>query len=125
MTIRVERAYGATPHAHGARYLVDRIWPRGVTRDAIRLDGWLREVAPSDRLRRWFGHDPKRWTEFEKRYFAELDANPAAVAPLVDAVKRGDVTLVFGAKDEEHNNAVALRGYLERMHIKRGGSGPS
>ena len=125
MTIRVERAYGVTPHPHGARYLVDRIWPRGVTRDAIRLDGWLREVAPSDRLRRWFGHDPKRWTEFEKRYFAELDANPAAVAPLVDAAKRGDVTLVFGAKDEEHNNAVALRGYLERMHIRRSGSGLS
>jgi uncharacterized protein YeaO (DUF488 family) len=116
MAVQIERAY-ARAHAHkrgSARFLVDRIWPRGVARDALLIDDWLRDVAPSDRLRRWFGHDPERWPEFEKRYSKELDARPEAVAPLLDAAKRGDVTLIFGAKDEEHNNAAALRNYLER-----------
>lgn len=121
MTIRVERAYGSHHGAGGRRYLVNRVWPRGVTREALRLDDWVRNVAPSDRLRRWFGHDPKRWGEFERRYFAELDARPEAVALLANAAKHGDVTLVFGAKDEEHNNAVALRDYLERKRAPRRG----
>ena len=119
VTIRVERAYGPTHQARGARYLVDRLWPRGVTRAALQIDGWYRELAPSDRLRHWFGHDPKRWDEFEKRYFAELDAKPDAVAPLLDAARSRDVTLVFGAKDTEHNNAVALRDYLDRARAVR------
>src|SRR4051812_15166827 len=119
MTIRIERAYGVTHPTGGARYLVDRVWPRGAKRDALHIDAWLRDVAPSDPLRRWFGHDPKRWAEFEKRYFAELDANAQALAPLVEAAEHGDVTLVFGAKDEAHNNAVALRDYLERSGSSR------
>ncbi len=119
MTIRVERAYSGSHGKRGARFLVDRVWPRGVTRDDLHIDGWLKEIAPSDRLRKWFGHDPERWPEFEKRYFAELDANDEVLRPLVDAAKHGDVTLVFGAKDEEHNNAVALRDYLERRRTRR------
>jgi uncharacterized protein YeaO (DUF488 family) len=119
MAIQIERAYGPTHQTRGRRYLVDRVWPRGVTRDALKIDGWSRDVAPSDRLRRWFGHDPKRWVEFEERYLAELEERPEAVAPLLDAAKHGDVTLVFGAKDEEHNNAVVLRDYLKRKRASR------
>ena len=113
MTIRIERAYAPHHGARGARFLVDRVWPRGVKKDDLHLRDWLREVAPSDRLRKWFAHDPDRWAEFERRYFAELDGKRDALAPLVLAAKRGDVTLVFGAKDEEHNNAIALRDYLQ------------
>jgi uncharacterized protein YeaO (DUF488 family) len=118
MAIQVERAYGPAQRRRGARYLVDRIWPRGVARSDLELDDWMRDVAPSDRLRHWFAHDPRRWDRFKERYFAELEARPEAVAPLLAAAERGDVTLVFGAKDEAHNNAVALRDYLE----SRGGS---
>lgn len=110
----IKRAYDRAVVSDGARYLVDRLWPRGVKKDAMHLTGWLEDVAPSDKLRRWFGHDPKKWEEFQRRYAAELDANPASWRPLVDAAKRGDVTLLFGARDSEHNNALALQRYLER-----------
>lgn len=122
MSIHVQRVYedGAGPRAGGgARFLVDRLWPRGKRKDALALDGWLREVAPSDRLRQWFKHDPSRWDEFVRRYDAELDAQPEAWEPLLDAASHGDVTLLFGAKDEEHNNAVALKQYLERKLGRR------
>lgn len=114
MSIDVERAYGEHAARRGRRFLVDRLWPRGVRKEDLALDGWLKDVAPSDRLRRWFGHDPERWDEFVERYGAELDAHPAAWEPLRDAAERGRVILLFGAKDEEHNNAVALRDYLSR-----------
>jgi uncharacterized protein YeaO (DUF488 family) len=121
MTIRVERVYGVARPTHGRRYLVDRVWPRGLKRDALHLDDWLRDVAPSDELREWFGHDPERWEEFQRRYFEELDSKAEALGVLIDAAKHGEVTLLFGAKDEEHNNAVALRAYLEqRKHHLRG-----
>jgi uncharacterized protein YeaO (DUF488 family) len=119
MTIRTERAYADDPSSRGARFLVDRLWPRGVKKDALRIDAWLKDVAPSDKLRAWFGHDPERWLEFRDRYFAELEANAPALVPLLRAVEEGDVTLVFGAKDEEHNNAVALRDYLMRGGRRR------
>jgi uncharacterized protein YeaO (DUF488 family) len=122
MTFQIERAYAHDRPPGGARFLVDRLWPRGVKKTALHLTGWLRDVAPSDRLRRWFGHDPDRWPEFEARYFAELEANQEAYAPLVEASRRGPVTLVFGAKDEQHNNAVALRTYLERAGSRGGGA---
>jgi uncharacterized protein YeaO (DUF488 family) len=123
MAIRVERAYAPAHPAHGRRYLVDRVWPRGLKRDTLRLDDWLRAVAPSDELRKWFGHDPERWEEFKKRYFKELDANADALSELVAAAKHGEVTLLFGAKDEEHNNAVALRAYLEQKAHRRAPAG--
>ncbi|HTI19034.1 MAG TPA: DUF488 family protein [Trinickia sp.] len=110
--IGLSRAYDLPGERDGARFLVDRVWPRGVTKDALRLESWPRDVAPSAALRRWFGHDPTRWDEFVKRYRAELDANAAAWQPLADAAKHGHVTLVYGARDREHNQAVALREYL-------------
>jgi len=110
--IHVKRAYDPPAPDDGARYLVDRIWPRGLRKDGLRLDGWLRDVAPSDALRRWFGHDPAKWDEFRRRYAAELDRRPEAWQPLLEAARRGTVTLLFGARDERHNNAVALADYL-------------
>lgn len=110
--IRVKRVYEVATKNDGKRFLVDRMWPRGVARDAARLDGWFKEVAPSDALRRWFGHDPVKWKEFRHRYFAELDRRPETYRPLLEAAQAGMVTLLFGAKDEEHNNAVALRDFL-------------
>ncbi len=101
----------ATPQ-DGARVLVDRLWPRGLKKAALRLDAWLKDVAPSEALRRWFGHDPARWTEFRRRYFAELDQHSETWRQLLAAAARGPVTLLFAAHDAEHNNAVALRDYL-------------
>lgn len=112
--IRVKRAYEPTKPQDGRRVLVDRIWPRGVSKDELDLDQWLKEIAPSDELRKWFGHDPERWDEFRKRYFAELDEHPELVAQLRAWADGHLVTLVYGAHDEEHNNAVALKEYLER-----------
>jgi uncharacterized protein YeaO (DUF488 family) len=114
VSIDVHRVYDDDGRGSGARFLVDRLWPRGKKKEELHLDGWLKDVAPSDRLRRWFGHDPERWDEFVRRYDAELEAHPAAWQPLLDAAKKGEVTLLFGAKDEEHNNAVALKAYLEK-----------
>ncbi len=101
----------ATPQ-DGTRFLVDRLWPRGVRKSALRLAAWLKEVAPSDALRRWFRHDPAKWPEFRRRYFAELDQRPEGWRPIVTEAARGPVALLFGAQDREHNNAVALRDYL-------------
>ncbi len=107
MTIRTRRAYEPPSADDGQRILVDRVWPRGRTRDALALDDWLRDVAPSDELRRWFGHDPARWPEFRRRYREELRGEPRAtlVEDLVSRARRGRVTLVYGARDEEHNQA--------------------
>ncbi len=109
--ITVSRAYDAAP-AEGAVFLVDGMWPRGVRKDDLRLDGWARDVAPSPDLRRWFGHRPERFEEFRARYLRELEANPEAVGPLLEAARRGPLTLLYAAKDTEHNNAVVLRDYL-------------
>ncbi len=111
--IRVRRVYEPPTPDDGARFLVDRLWPRGVTKEALRLDGWLKDAAPSDALRRWFGHDPARWDEFQRRYRDELNGRPEAWRPVVEAARRGDVTLLFGARDTDHNNAVALKVYLD------------
>ena len=111
---KLKRAYDDPEASDGPRYLVDRIWPRGVKKDALKLDGWIKDVAPSSELRRWFGHDPQKWAEFRKRYFAELDKKPEAWRPLLDAGRKGTVTLVYSAQDSQHNNAVALAEYLRR-----------
>ena len=115
--IKVKRAYELAVRGDGKRFLVDRLWPRGVTKDALRAQAWLKDVAPSDALRRWFGHDPARWDEFQRRYFAELDAQPEAWQPVLRAARRGNVTLLYGARDVEHNNAVALKEYLEKQTL--------
>jgi uncharacterized protein YeaO (DUF488 family) len=111
--IRAVNVHDLAPDDPGARYLVDRIWPRGVRKQTLHLAGWARDAAPSAELRRWFGHDPARWPEFRRRYVAELDARPDAWAPLLAAAEHGDVALLFAAHDREHNNAVVLRDYLE------------
>jgi uncharacterized protein YeaO (DUF488 family) len=110
--IRVARVYDGKAVPEGSRFLVERLWPRGVRRDDLRLEDWLRDVAPSTDLRRWFGHDPTRWTEFCRRYAAELDAAPDAWRPLLEAARSGPVVLLYSARDREHNNARALRDYL-------------
>ena len=112
MKLRIKRAYEPAAAADGARFLVDRLWPRGVKKEALALADWLKDVAPSDPLRRWFGHDPARWTEFRRRYRAELKCLGRALQPLRDAQQRGSVTLVYGAKDAQHNHAVVLRAFL-------------
>jgi uncharacterized protein YeaO (DUF488 family) len=111
--IRLKRVYEPAEADDGARFLVERLWPRGMRKEALDLDGWLKDVAPSTPLRRWFGHDPARWDEFRRRYTDELDARPSAWQPIVEAARRNTVTLLFSSHDVEHNNAVALREYLE------------
>lgn len=114
MKIALKRVYEAAHPSDGFRILVDRLWPRGISKEKAALDLWLKEIAPSNELRKWFGHDPDKWAEFKARYFKELDANPEALASLQNAVPgKGTVVLVYGAKDEEHNNAIALLEYLE------------
>lgn len=114
MQIWLKRAYEKAGPRDGCRILVDRIWPRGVRRDEAKIDLWLKEIAPTDELRRWFNHDSEKWAEFKRRYSAELNERPEAVEELRRHAEKGRVTLVFGARDEERNNAAALKEYLER-----------
>ncbi len=111
--IAVKRVYEPPAKADGQRVLVDRLWPRGVSKKDAELTLWLKEIAPTDDLRKWFGHEPERWVEFRKRYWAELDGNTEAVAQLRGVLGEGKVTLLYGAHDEAHNNAVALAAYLK------------
>lgn len=111
--IRIERAYDEPEPEDGRRVLVDRIWPRGVSREELELDEWRRKVAPSDELREWFDHDPDRWDEFRRRYGEELEERPEAWRDLFEIAREGGtLTLIYGASDREHNNAVALRDFL-------------
>lgn len=113
-TILLKRSNESPARSDGKRILVDRLWPRGKTRESLKLDLWLRDIAPSTALRQWFGHDPAKWNEFRTRFFAELKNNPEPVATLRNLVASGTVTLVFAARDTEHNNAVAIREYMLR-----------
>jgi uncharacterized protein YeaO (DUF488 family) len=110
----VKRVYESPDSSDGARFLVERLWPRGVKKESLQMTAWVKEAAPSDALRRWFGHDPAKWEEFQVRYFAELDGKPEALHPLMEASRQGNVTLLYSAHDMEHNSAVALKSYLER-----------
>jgi uncharacterized protein YeaO (DUF488 family) len=110
--IQIRRAYDPPGRGDGYRVLVDRVWPRGVAKDDLDLDEWRKEIAPSTRLRKWFGHDPERWREFQKRYFVELEGKQDSVRELVKRAHQGRVTLVYGARDQDHNQAVALSAYL-------------
>jgi uncharacterized protein YeaO (DUF488 family) len=95
-----------------SRYLVERLWPRGMKKDSLKLDGWLKDVAPSDALRKWFGHKPERWPEFQERYLVELRKNSTAWQPLLEAARRGNITLLYSARDTERNSAIVLRDFL-------------
>jgi len=112
--IQLKRAYETPSRDDGCRILVDGIWPRGVSKEDLAADLWLKELAPSRELRQWFGHDPDKWDEFQRRYFDELDGQDEALDQLRRRLGEGPVTLLFGAKDEEHNQAVALKRYLLR-----------
>jgi uncharacterized protein YeaO (DUF488 family) len=112
MDIRTKRVYEAALPEDGFRVLVDRVWPRGFTKERIQADLWLKEVAPSTALRKWFGHNRSKWETFKSRYFSELDAKSEIVAKLLDETKKGRVTLLFSARDVDFNQAVVLREYL-------------
>jgi uncharacterized protein YeaO (DUF488 family) len=114
MPINLKRAYDQAAETDGYRVLVDRIWPRGIAKDDLRIDAWLKDVAPSAGLRKWFRHDPAKWDEFKRRYAGELEQHSDALEQLVKRARTGRVTLVFSARDTEHNNAVVLKEHLER-----------
>jgi uncharacterized protein YeaO (DUF488 family) len=115
--LRIKRVYESATASDGVRFLVDRLWPRGIKKDNLKMKAWLKEVAPSPDLRKWFAHDPEKWTEFKKRYRAELKSNPDAWQPILEAAKLGDVTLLYSARDTEHNSALLLKDFLEK-HMK-------
>ncbi len=112
--IRVKRAYDPASKEDGTRFLVERLWPRGIKKENLQVKDWLKDVAPSTQLRQWFQHDPAKWDEFRHRYFRELEKNPDAWEPLLARARRGRVTLVYSAHDTEHNNAVALKEFLDQ-----------
>jgi uncharacterized protein YeaO (DUF488 family) len=110
--IRLKRAYDAPATADGTRILVDRLWPRGIKKDTAAIDQWVKDIAPSTDLRKWFAHDPERWSEFKRRYTTELRRHSEELDELRTLAKHGTVTLVYGARDEEHNQAVVIRDLL-------------
>ena len=124
MTIEIKRTYDARERDDGWRVLVERLWPRGMTKSALAADAWLKEVAPSTELRKWFGHRVERWDEFRRRYRGELAANPDAWRPLVEASGAGKVTLLYSARDSSHNGALVLREYIRSRDRRsaRGGA---
>jgi uncharacterized protein YeaO (DUF488 family) len=111
--IQLKRVYDEPGPHDGMRFLVERLWPRGIRKADLRTDGWEKEAGPSTELRKWFAHDPKKWEHFQRKYFAELDTRPEAWEPIVKAAERGTITLLYSSHDAEHNNAVALKHYLE------------
>ncbi len=118
--IQVKRAYEAASRDDGARFLVERLWPRGVKKERLQIEAWLKDVAPSSELRQWFQHDPAKWGEFRQRYFRELARSQDIWQPLLARARRGPVTLVYSAHDTEHNNAVALKEFLnQKLRAKR------
>jgi len=112
--IDIARAFDLPARSRGVRFLVDRLWPRGIRKEDLAVDGWLKAVAPSTALRQWFGHDPARWSRFQQRYEAELSAHPEAWQPILEAARKEPVTLVYAARDLEHNHARVLCAFLKR-----------
>ncbi len=112
MTIKLKRAYQDATKSDGTRILVERLWPRGLSKDRAKVDLWLKDVAPSTELRKWFGHDPNRWQEFRRRYHQELHRHPEVLQPLLAALADGPVTFIYGSREERYNAAVALRDYV-------------
>lgn len=113
--IRIKRVYEEPAPGDGVRFLVERLWPRGIRKDALQMKAWLKELAPSPDLRKWYAHDVSRWEEFQKRYRRELKADPDALEPLLDAARHGNVTLLYSARDTEHNSALVLKAFLEEQ----------
>ena len=117
--ITTKRVYESPAPNDGKRFLVERLWPRGVKKETLQMDAWVKEVAPSDALRRWFNHDPEKWKEFQKRYRAELNKKPEVLQELCAGAASGDMTLLFSAHDLEHNNAIVLKDYLKSIKSKK------
>ena len=113
LVILIKRVYDPSAKEDGTRFLIDRLWPRGIKKEALSMEGWLKQIAPSVGLRRWFGHDPAKWQEFRERYRAELANQSEACQTLLEAAKRGTITLLYSAHDTDHNNAKVLQSYLE------------
>jgi uncharacterized protein YeaO (DUF488 family) len=113
--LKTKRVYEPAEASDGTRFLVDRLWPRGIKKEELEMTAWLKDVAPSPALRKWFSHDPAKWDEFQRGYQAELESNPEAWQPILEAAKQGDVTLLYSARDTEHNSAVLLRVFLEEQ----------
>lgn len=111
--IKLKRVYEEETPADGVRYLIERLWPRGIRKESLHIEAWIKEAGPSTELRKWFNHDPEKWSEFRRRYFAELNQRKEAWAPILEAAERGAVTLLYSSHDTEHNNAVALKEYIE------------
>jgi uncharacterized protein YeaO (DUF488 family) len=112
--IKIKRVYDPAEDSDGQRVLVDRLWPRGLTKSAVKMNLWMKEIAPSTSLRQWYSHDPAKWDEFRKRYANELDQKPTEVNQLLNISKESNLTLLYGSKEKEINNAAALKEYLER-----------
>ena len=110
--VQLKRVYDPISRADGTRFLVERLWPRALSKEGLHLASWLKEVGPSTELRQWFNHDPLKWSQFRTRYFRELDSRPESWRPIVTAARRGMVTLIYSSHDEKHNNAIALQEYL-------------
>ena len=121
--LQLKRAYDPVSRNDGTRFLVERLWPRGLSKTKLRVDAWLKDVGPTTALRKWFSHDPEKWPQFRARYFRELDSRPESWQPIVSAARRRRVTLVYSSHDEEHNNAVALKEYLQSKERDRLPSG--
>ena len=113
--IKLKRVYEEETPDDGVRYLIERLWPRGIRKESLRIDAWLKDAGPSTELRKWFSHDPEKWPEFRRRYSAELNHAKDAWAPIREAAERGTVTLLYSSHDTEHNNALALKEYIERQ----------
>ncbi|HUA84689.1 MAG TPA: DUF488 family protein [Bryobacteraceae bacterium] len=111
--VQLKRVYEPSDPRDGLRFLVERLWPRVLRKTDIQMDAWQKEAAPSAELRKWFSHDPEKWAEFRRKYFAELEQRPQAWAPILEVAKKGRATLLYSSRDSKHNNAVALKSYLE------------
>jgi len=121
--IHLKRVYDKSDPGDGKRFLVERLWPRGIKKSEVHFDAWLNDVGPSTALRKWFGHDPKKWNEFRQRYFRELEKNSDAWKEIQSAARSGEVTLIYSSHDTEHNNAVALKEFLEQKLRSPRGTG--
>lgn len=117
--INIKRVYDQASATDGTRILVERLWPRGVKKDSLKIESWHKDVGPSTELRKWFSHDPAKWNEFRRRYYVELESNPEAWRPIAEAARHGTVTLIYSSHDTEHNNAVALKEFLGRHLPKK------
>jgi len=115
--LKIKRVYESATRSDGVRFLVERLWPRGIKKEELKMKAWSKDVAPSPNLRKWFAHDPDKWTEFKKQYRAELRSNPEAWKPILEAAEQGDITLLYSARDMEHNSALLLKAFLEE-HMK-------